>query len=95
MGTTHLCKYRIEYTSNAGPTQVGLDKLPPPFKDAGRVQGLRVWCEDQEKSEHSGGVNAHCAHARGFLIAIGSAKLIRQADSHVLAEYKAAPFRVL
>lgn len=105
MGTTRAYKYRIEYESNDGKAQVGLDKLPPSF-DAVRglptktrkgmvgTEALRQWCEDVERSERTGGVNEHCAKARGFLLAISKARLIRQSDNLILTEYTAPLFRV-
>lgn len=93
MGTTRRTTYRIECRTNdtaavnstmRGMMVIGVDKKP---KD------LQKWCEDQEASERQGKPNEHCAIARGFLLAIHSAKLIRQSDGEILADYKAAPFR--
>jgi hypothetical protein len=86
MGTTRRTTYRIECRTNDrnGQMVVGVDKKP---KDMGK------WCEDQEASERQGKPNEHCAIARGFLLAIHSARLIRQSDGEIVAWYKAAPFR--
>ena len=95
MGTTRKFKYRIEcrtndtcgVNSNARGLHVyGADKLP---------KNLQEWCETVEKSELKGGVNEHAAHIRGYLLAIHSAKVIRQSDEKIMLDYKAAPFRVL
>ena len=95
MGTSRRFKYRIECKTNdtaavnsniRGTMVIGVDKKP---------KSLQEWCEAQERSELKGGVNAHVAVARGFLLAIHSAKLIRQSDEKVLLDYKAAAFRVL
>jgi len=92
MGTTRRTTYRIECRTNdcaiparySGTMIVGLDKKP---KD------LRKWCEAQEDSERAGKPNERAAQVRGWLLAIHSAKLIRQSDGEILADYKAAPFR--
>ena len=93
MGTTRRTTYRIECRTNdnagvnsniRGVHVYGMDKKPT---------SLREWCETQEKSELKGGVNHHAALGRGYLLAIHSAKVIRQKDETVVAEYKAAPFR--
>lgn len=86
MGTTRKTTYRIECRTNDKNSQmvIGVDKKP---KD------LQKWCEDQEASERQGQPNARCAEVRGFLLAIHSARLIRQSDGEIVAWYKAAPFR--
>ena len=85
MGTTRRTTYRIECRTNDKCSMViGVNKKP---KDLGK------WCEDQEASERQGKPNEHCAIARGFLLSIHSARLIRQSDGETVADYKAAPFR--
>jgi hypothetical protein len=89
MGTTRRFKYRIECNTNDRKVHqdcytFGTNKIP---------KTLQEWCESQEKSEMKDGVNEHCAIARGFLLAIHSARLIRQSDGEIVAWYKAAPFR--
>jgi len=88
MGTTRRFKYRIECKTNdtKAAMVIGVDKKP---------KSLQEWCETQERSELKGGVNEHVAHHRGFLLAIHSAKLIRQSDEKVMLDYKAPAFRVL
>jgi hypothetical protein len=91
MGTTSRFKYRIECKTNDRKVNqdcytFGTDKQP---------KSLQEWCESQEKSEMKGGANEHCAVHRGFLLAIHSAKLIRQSDEKVMADYKAAMFRAM
>lgn len=94
MGTTRRTVYRIECQTNdcaipsryKGTMVVGIDKKP---KD------LRKWCEAMERSELPGQPNERAAQVRGWLLAIHSAKLIRQSTEEIIANYKAAPFRIL
>lgn len=95
MGTTRRCTYRIECRTNdnagvnshvRGLHVYGANKKPKDLKE---------WCETIEKSELKDGVNHHAALHRGFLLAISSAKVIRQSDEKVVLEYAAPAFRVL
>ena len=96
MGTARAFKYRIECRSN--DTKGGMNSNIRGLYVYGsnkNPKSLQEWCEGQEKSELAGGVNHHAALARGFLLSINGAKVIRQVDGEVIQEYKAAPFRLL
>lgn len=96
MGTTSRYTYRIECDTNdmghgffngkRGMMIVGVSKKPKDLKE---------WCEVQEKSERAGMPNEHAAKARGFLLAISSARLIRQRDNIIVSDYKADMFRCM
>ena len=89
MGTTRRTKYRIIAITNEGrggfQTLAGVDK----------IVDLKKWCERLEQSELPGGVNEISSRARGFLLSISTARLIRQSDAKQMREYRAAPFRLM
>jgi hypothetical protein len=90
MGKTRLYAYRVEVLmSNEAPNVQMF-----PF-GLNRKVNLKDYCENYEKSEQIGGVNEHISKARGWLLAISEAVLIRQRDEKVIEHYKAPMFRLM
>lgn len=85
MGTSRVCKYRIEWDSSYSATPHGIN----------RQVNLDTYIRQMIDSFKIGGVNQHISLCLGFIPVPKSARLVRQRDGKVIQTWEHPPFMAI
>lgn len=99
MGRSVTPTYRIEYSDNDTPRH-GRRPFSKMIcwngKSYGRatLANLERWRSTFNTSFETGGVNQHVSDAAGFILRVGSCRIVHQATNRVVATFTAPAFEV-
>jgi hypothetical protein len=89
MGRSTTPKYRLETWVNAGR------HTPSAWEGRPTEAALRDRVCSLNESFMPGGVNGHVSQAAGEIVQVWMARIVRQSDDRVVAEWKAPPFATM
>ena len=96
MGRSTTPTFRVEYHDNPfAPVNLGLGTcMAWDTKGWGRptAANLEKWRNKMNESFAAGGCNEHVSDARGYVVRISHARIVRQSNRDVVVEYAAPMF---
>lgn len=94
MGRSYTPPYRLEMSGTTSMCWMVGDRYQVKGNGKPTYDNLVKFIREYARSLEAGGTNEHISKALGYVPYPNWAKIVRQKDGVVMAEWKAAPFQV-